>query len=46
LAGAIKHLSDHELERLLAAALAEQKRRGGKPDRSSDERVLPCDLQR
>jgi hypothetical protein len=32
LAGAIKHLSDHEIERLVAAALAEQKRRGRKSE--------------
>src|SRR6187397_2207463 len=31
LPAAIKHLDDRELARLVAAALAEQKRRGGKP---------------
>jgi hypothetical protein len=31
LPGAIKQLNDDELERLIAVALAEQKRRGGKP---------------
>jgi hypothetical protein len=31
LPGAIKHLDDQELDRLLAAVLAEQKRRGTKP---------------
>ena len=31
LPSAIKHLDDQELERLIAAALVEQRRRGGKP---------------
>jgi hypothetical protein len=38
LPNAIKHLSDHELERLVAVALGEQKRRGGKSDPLSDKR--------
>jgi predicted DNA binding protein len=38
LPNAIKHLSDHELERLVRAALGEQKRPGGKSDPLSDKR--------
>jgi hypothetical protein len=42
LPAAIKQLDDQELDRLLAAALAEQKRRGGKPVES----VEPPDKRR
>jgi hypothetical protein len=38
LPGAIKQLNDDELERLIAVALAEQKRRGGKPLAVSSKR--------
>jgi hypothetical protein len=38
LPNAIKHLSDPELERILTAALAEQKRRGRKSDWFLDKR--------
>jgi predicted DNA-binding protein (UPF0251 family) len=36
LPGAIKQLDDQELDRLLAAALAERKRRGRKPSASTE----------
>jgi hypothetical protein len=36
----IKQLGDDELERLVAAALGEQKLRGGKSDRLSDKRKV------
>jgi predicted DNA binding protein len=38
LPNAIKHLSDHELERLVAAVLAEQKHRGRKQEAVSNKR--------
>jgi hypothetical protein len=39
LPGAIKQLDDQEVDRLLAAALAEQKRRGRKPSASTEPRT-------
>jgi hypothetical protein len=41
LPGAIKQLDDQELDRLLAAALAEQKRRGRKPSASTETPAKP-----
>jgi hypothetical protein len=41
LPGAIKQLDDQELDRLLAAALAEQKRRGRKPSASTETTDKP-----
>jgi predicted DNA-binding protein (UPF0251 family) len=40
LPSAIKQLTDHELERLVTAALAEQKRRGRKPQAFSNKRPI------